>query len=866
VNIGDLFLQLLADGSKLTPSVQKEAAKAGDAGAQTLGQKLSGGLKTEGVRAFGVAASAAFALATKGALDLNEVQAKFQSETGASADEAAAAAKTINRVAGSEQMSLQAVTDAAIRVRRDLGATGDEADHLTAKIARFARVTHQDAGEAVSAIDDILDNWGLTLKDADGLLDKLIVSQHRWGGDLKANQTTLAKLAPAMKAANFQIDDGIALLGLFGAKGLDSERAAAAFSKALTKVKSPRELQELITDISNTKDPFERAAKAADLFGAKAGAQLANALGGVNLDDYKVSVEDAAGAVDQAADTIDGSIRGKIAKAFSEAGATIRQFGADLGPAFTALASIVSLAGAAGGGKLLRGLANITLKPLAGLGLRIATVIATEIGSSAAAQALGSRLSSAISRIPGIGAVNTGLGKVGSFMGSTIGKAMGIAAGIAFSIWLVDEISKKRDEAAAKVADIGNSVADQVAHGTDAQLEQTRAALKAGIDAIVAETKRGLIQMATPEQLTALQGLVDQFNAVQTEINKRAAIAAQAAQDALENAKPGTQQAAEDLADQFPTALEKRQNIIRAAAENWIRKPIGERLALMGPDAIRAGAETSLGVAQGIRDKRSGIKDAVAQLRESLKNALKPGKETGEDLGLLFGRAIRKGLKNADPEVRAQAEGTRALIEARLLELVKAGGKAGQDVLDELAKKMHSKDPAVRAQAQRTKDMIDTALKQQPPTTPGEKVGTDLAADLRAKGPIVGRAAYDLGVLIAKNVRAGVHGTGQVSSGGGGGGGARKRQHGGPVEADEPYIVGEHGPEWFVPKVPGVVLPNTGMVPSLASAGGQPAGGDTFNLFLPDAQHRDPWTVLDRLPRYAKVAKAAAGESGWKAA
>lgn len=40
--------------------------------------------------------------------------------------------------------------------------------------------------------------------------------------------------------------------------------------------------------------------------------------------------------------------------------------------------------------------------------------------------------------------------------------------------------------------------------------------------------------------------------------------------------------------------------------------------------------------------------------------------------------------------------------------------------------------------------------------------------------------------------------------------------------------------------------------------------GDTFNLYLPDARHTDPWAVLDRLPRYAKQAKAQVAAEGWK--
>src|SRR5689334_12558317 len=116
-NIGDLILRLLADGSELTPSVEKAAATAGDAGAKTLGQRLGGGLKTGAIKAFGAIAATAFAAATKGALDLDEVQQHLIANTGIGADEAKAAARAINAAAGSEQQSLVDVADAAVKVR-----------------------------------------------------------------------------------------------------------------------------------------------------------------------------------------------------------------------------------------------------------------------------------------------------------------------------------------------------------------------------------------------------------------------------------------------------------------------------------------------------------------------------------------------------------------------------------------------------------------------------------------------------------------------------------------------------------------------------------------------------------------------------
>jgi hypothetical protein len=44
-------------------------------------------------------------------------------------------------------------------------------------------------------------------------------------------------------------------------------------------------------------------------------------------------------------------------------------------------------------------------------------------------------------------------------------------------------------------------------------------------------------------------------------------------------------------------------------------------------------------------------------------------KEIGHDAGLLLGKSLANGLHDVDPVVRKQAEGTRDLIEARLLEL-----------------------------------------------------------------------------------------------------------------------------------------------------------------------------------------------------
>src|SRR6185503_14956590 len=267
------------------------------------------------------------------------------------------------------------------------------------------------------------------------------------------------------------------------------------------------------------------------------------------------------------ADILDSTPLERFKKFLSEAAAGARAFGFELGSGVTALASMGSLIASLGGGKLLKGLASVTLKPLAGLGVRIGTFIATEIGSSTVAQALGGQLSAAFAKVPGVGAVRTGISKLGGALGSPLGKVMGIAAAAAFVVWFADELNKRREENAAQATAIGGHIAEQITSGTTAELEQSAGAIKKGIDDLVTKINRGPVALATPADIDALRFLVNEYNAVRTELDRRAATAAQVTKDALEDARFGTAAAAEALVDEIPTALDKRQAIVRAAAE-----------------------------------------------------------------------------------------------------------------------------------------------------------------------------------------------------------------------------------------------------------------------------------------------------------
>jgi len=80
-------------------------------------------------------------------------------------------------------------------------------------------------------------------------------------------------------------------------------------------------------------------------------------------------------------------------------------------------------------------------------------------------------------------------------------------------------------------------------------------------------------------------------------------------------------------------------------------------------------------------------------------------------------------------------------------------------------------------------------------------------------------------LLILQAIQA-ITGTGPTGGGGGGGGGGAPstKQHGGPVDANRPFLVGEKGPELFVPQGMGNIIPADETSQRLAEGGG---GGTT---------------------------------------
>lgn len=291
---------------------------------------------------------------THGAVEMQNAQASFRAETGASAEEAKAWSKDVNAAAASNIQSFDEIAAASTKVRTDLGLTGDEAADMTQKFLTFARATGQDASGAVLAFDDVLDAWGKTAADAQGIMDQLVLSHQTYGGSILANQEALGKMAPQLQALNTNLDSGIGFLNLFAANGLDAAAAQKALNTAVTNVPPGTSLDDIVAKLGAIEDRGARTQEAIRIFGAKAGVGLANAIkpGMTSLDDWTVSAEEAAGATDKAREALDSTFSSQVTLAIHNVQSALRGIGAEFGPIFAGFATL----GAALGPTLVSGL------------------------------------------------------------------------------------------------------------------------------------------------------------------------------------------------------------------------------------------------------------------------------------------------------------------------------------------------------------------------------------------------------------------------------------------------------------------------------------------------------------------------------
>ncbi len=231
--------------------------------------------------------------------------------------------------------------------------------------------------------------------------------------------------------------------------------------------------------------------------------------------------------------------------------------------------------------------------------------------------------------------------------------------------------------------------------------------------------------------------------------------------------------------------LDRGERSVRAASDE-LGQGIADGIQAGADEAVAIAARTPGDLADALREGRNDWQTELSQFQSDFSDALSPMAETAQIEGILAGKELAQGLASADPIVRAEA--------------------------DELVRKLRERLAVLAGQANEE----------------GRRAGAAAARGLISG---FGSPVLKARLRVAKNLND-----------------AEFLASGGPARANSPYIVGEDGPELFVPNTNGRVVPND----KLGSRSGLSSGAQNIHVTVRPSI-RDTNTAQDIRGRWGRT-------------
>lgn len=273
--------------------VEKLGSKMADAG-----KKMTVGVTTPivGIGAAGV----------KAAMELDEGYDTIIAKTGATGDTLQGLNDVADRVFGSMPVEMQDVGTAVGEINTRFGSTGDELEDLTKKFLQFAEINGTDVNNSIRLVSRAMGDAGIPTEQTGELLDKLTIAGQASGVEIEKLTDNLAKYGAPMRALGLTTDESIAIFAGWEKAGVNTEIAFSGMKKAIGTwgkegKNATEEFKKTLKAIESAPDIATATSMAIEVFGQKAGPDLADAIKGGRFEyqDFLQLIQDSSGIVSQ---------------------------------------------------------------------------------------------------------------------------------------------------------------------------------------------------------------------------------------------------------------------------------------------------------------------------------------------------------------------------------------------------------------------------------------------------------------------------------------------------------------------------------------------------------------------------------------
>lgn len=274
-------------------------AKAVGAGLTSVGGTLTKTV-TLPVVAIGTAAFTA-------ANEVDKAHKTIRAGTGATGESLEALKKDFEAVFVGVPQSAEVVSSALADLNTRTGLTGEGLQELTTQMLNLARVAGGDVNALIASTTRVFGDWDIaTEKQADTLDYLWKVSQNTGIGVDSLAQKVVQYGAP-MRQMGFDFETTAALMGKFEKEGVNLELVMGSLRIALGNFaregeEAPEALQRLITEIQGMESASEATALAMEIFGARAGPDMAAA-----IREGRFEVDELLAALDASGETVNAA-------------------------------------------------------------------------------------------------------------------------------------------------------------------------------------------------------------------------------------------------------------------------------------------------------------------------------------------------------------------------------------------------------------------------------------------------------------------------------------------------------------------------------------------------------------------------------
>lgn len=305
-DLGGAILDLAVDRSKLTSGMagaERETASTFD-NMSAKAESFTSGLKAK-IALASAAISAAAGLAFH---SWHEGFEALRTQTGATGDELDDLMTSFNNVVGTVKASMGDIGQVMGYISQKTGLTGEALEDLTRKVIMLAEVTGADATQSVESLVKLMQSWNIETKDQAGALDLIYAAYQKTGTGIDVISESSLKARSLLEQLGFGFDESIALAAKFGGT---FDQVFAGMKVALVKLSEdpaitdvPAAFQKLVEEIENAGSASEANSLAVELFGKRAGLQLATAIreGKLSVADFVAELHNSHDTIEQAHD------------------------------------------------------------------------------------------------------------------------------------------------------------------------------------------------------------------------------------------------------------------------------------------------------------------------------------------------------------------------------------------------------------------------------------------------------------------------------------------------------------------------------------------------------------------------------------